>query len=56
MEGATHFIEQYKGKVTGVITTSKPLSISMLESSLEFTKSVNVIYTVCIFKIKLKKP
>ncbi len=54
MEGATHFIEQYKGKVTGVITTSKPLSISMLESSLEFTKSVNVIYTVCIFKIKLK--
>ena len=53
---ATHFIEQYQGNATKETYTSQVLPMSILQESLDFTKLSESIYTVCIFKIKYKKP
>ena len=53
---ATHFIEQFQGNVTKETFTSIILPISMLKTSIEFTELIDNLHTVCIFKIKLKKP
>ena len=54
MEGATHYIEQWK-TLDNETFVSKVLPIRMLEDSLMFTK-LSELKTICIFKIKLKKP
>ena len=53
---ATHFIEQYQGNATKETYTSQVLPMSILQESLDFTKLSTNLHTVCIFKIKLKKP
>jgi len=53
MEGATHFIEQYRNKNGKNFWSSMPLYIQQLNDSLEFTKSIGAT-TIAIFKIKFK--
>jgi len=53
---AQYFIEQYAGSVTKENTLTGVLPISILKTSLDFTKLSSNLYTVCIFKIKLKNP
>ena len=56
MEGATHFIEQYYNTKNNLNIVSKALPIKDLNIALQATMYYPNLYTVCIFKIKLKKP
>lgn len=51
---AQYFIEQYAGRINKVNILTGVLPISILKTSLDFTKLSDNLYTVCIFKIKLK--
>jgi hypothetical protein len=53
---AQYFIEQYAGRINKENTLTGVLPISILKTSLDFTKLSSNLYTVCIFKIKLKNP
>lgn len=54
MEGATHFIEQYYNTKNNLNIVSKALPIKDLNIALQATMYYPNLYTVCIFKIKLK--
>lgn len=54
MEGATHYIEQWKNYKNETYV-SPVLPIRMLDDSLVFTELAD-LKTICIFKIKEKKP
>ena len=54
MEGATHFIEQYKYENGGLICFSPVLNIRHLSSQLSCSKSYG-IKTIAIWYIKPKK-
>lgn len=56
MEGATHFIEQWSIKARNTTHNTGKIPINRLKTFLKETKECGNLYTVCIFKIKIKKP
>ena len=55
MQQATHFIEQYVGESTKIISSTQSLAIKFLDEALEFTAESKYLKTVAVFKIKFKK-
>ncbi len=53
MTGATHYIEQYRGKNSSRLISLPPKEISNLAASLDLTETCDCV-TIAIFKIKYK--
>ncbi len=56
MQGATHFIEQYRHSIIDAVTETRqnaPTEMKYLKSSLKETKKYN-LKTIAVWKIKYK--
>ena len=54
MQNATHYIEQYVGETTKIISSTEPLPLKFLNESLECTSKHGQLKTIAVFKIKFK--
>jgi hypothetical protein len=54
MQGATHFIEIYKGRFTNYIMSGYPMPISEMSEALKRTRESENLETVAVWKIKKK--